>query len=79
MIDTDYDNYAYVYGCGVLNDDGTCSDAHAFMRLRSQIPAEEYLEIMKEAAETTCLDDEDFILIPQNNGMDNLFLSIHLF
>ena len=70
MIDTDYDNYAYIYGCGVMNDDGTCGNAHAFMRVRSQTPAEEYLEKLKEAAQSTCLSfDEDFKLIPQNNGI----------
>ena len=67
---TDYDNYAFCYGCGSLHQNDTCDKPHAWIwsRRNSLDPANE--TTVRGLVQGACMDyDEDFTLVPQDNGI----------
>ena len=60
ILNTDYDNYAYVYGCEEQNGDGTCKQAHAWIWSRTHTLTEEHKSVIDASITESCLDPAQF-------------------
>ena len=59
IMSTDYDHYSYVYGCGILNANGTCNTWHAWIWSRTRELTGTPLEDARAAVRETCIELED--------------------
>ena len=77
IVDTDYDNYALVYGCREEAANGTCVDPVGFMWTRCPNPKSEYVELMERKLPALCLTPQEFINTYQKQG--NLLIIYSLY
>ena len=67
IISTDYDHYSLVYGCTIPDGD-VCTRAHAWMWSRERTLEEKYYDIMISFLPQLCLNESDFLILPQGTG-----------
>ena len=69
VMGTDYENYAFCYGCGLLNDNGTCKEPHAWIWSRSKQLDSQYNSTVQDLVDSVCMVyGTDFIAVPQVNN-----------
>lgn len=75
VVDTDYDNYAIVYSCREMGDNGDCLDDYSFIFSRNQngLTPEAQRNVRRKQSEL-CLDRK-YRIVPQN-GKNNLTINI---
>ena len=75
ILHTDYDNYAYVYGCDVQKVDGTCQESHAWVWSRTNNLTEEHRNQIDTFITESCVDSADFMLLVQGKCKKKIICS----
>ncbi|KAM5140861.1 retinol-binding protein 4 [Mantella aurantiaca] len=73
VVDTDYDNYAIVYSCREVGDDGVCIDDYSFIFSRNQNGlTPEAQRIVRRRQSELCLDRK-YRTVPLNGICNNIW------
>ncbi|KAJ8308898.1 hypothetical protein KUTeg_013772 [Tegillarca granosa] len=65
---TDYINYAFVYGCRVPFENGTCNEPDSWIWSRTQSLPESTMNLITKKMEEVCVDPTKYLATRQNNG-----------
>ncbi|XP_040217704.1 retinol-binding protein 4 [Rana temporaria] len=73
VVDTDYDNYAIVYSCREMGDNGDCLDDYSFIFSRNQngLTPEAQRNVRRKQSEL-CLDRK-YRIVPQNGVCNQIY------
>ncbi len=74
VVSTDYDNYAFVYGCQDPVAKATCEKPDGWVWSRTKTLSKEQWKVIYDLLPSLCLEKKDLVDTPQTKGMGLIYL-----